>query len=202
MTTSRQYRSTWTHETKKIAHRKDTQMNRNEMPQADCTPGTPKQTQWGTIASSKNHTMNGDSSVKTANQESAETKALYLLRDCGFTTIQQLDWIGKMNGGDCWTSFEVKGKELFTPGANFPHYGAGLDKSQLYLRTRLLGELGLRTYFINFVKGSDEVYGAYLDDLETKGEFYDTPKNGIRIYPIDNFSKGFEAIRKDLNGTV
>ena len=118
---------------------------------------------------------------------SAETKALHLLRECGFTYIQQLDWFAKNDKGE-WIVIEVKEKELFTPGSNFPYYGAGLDKSQLYLRTQLLDKLGFRTYLIIFAKGTEKVYGAYLDELEKKGDFYDTP-NGIRIYKISNFEE-------------
>ncbi len=134
--------------------------------------------------------------ISLKDDPSAETKALWLLREYGFETIQQLDWIAKNNEGE-WVVFEVKEKELFTPGRNFPHYGAGLNRRQLSLRTKLLEELGLRTYLVVFVKGTDEVYGAYLDELENKGGFYDTP-NGIRIYQIKNFSKGVEDIRGEL----
>jgi hypothetical protein len=51
----------------------------------------------------------------------------------------------------------------------------------------LLKEKELHTYLLVFVKGTDQIYGAYLDELE-QGEFYDTPKR-IRIYPIGNFTK-------------
>ena len=117
--------------------------------------------------------------------DSAETKALRLLRNMGFEFAQQLDWIGKKDGE--WVVIEVKEKELFEPGANFPYYGAGLNKSQLYLRTQLLHDLGFRTYLLIFAKGTSQVYVGYLDELE-QGEFYDT-RNGIRIYPITNFAR-------------
>ena len=119
-------------------------------------------------------------------EPSAETKALWLLREQGYQFIQQLDWIGKKDGS--WISVEVKGKKLFSPGNNYPHWGAGLNKSQLFLRTQLLKDLGLKTYLVVFVPETDDVYGAYLDELEAKGGFYDTP-NGIRIYPISNFTR-------------
>lgn len=121
------------------------------------------------------------------NDTDAETKALYLLRECGFSYTQQLDWFAKNDKGE-WIVIEVKEKELFTPGTNFPHYGAGLDKSQLFLRTKLFEELRLRTYLLIFAKGTNKVYGAYLDELEKNGDFYDT-KNGIRIYKISNFEE-------------
>ncbi len=129
----------------------------------------------------------------TADQPSAETKALNLLRKAGFTAIQQLDWVGKKD--DEWFVFEIKDKELFEPGSNFPHWGAGLNKNQLYLRTQLLEQLGLRTYLMVYAKGTAMIYGAYLDELEKKGNYYDTPK-GIRIYPIDSF----ETVQGGSNG--
>jgi len=129
-----------------------------------------------------NHYTTGVNSSDTP-----ETKARHLLREAGFSYLQQLDWVGKDDKGE-WVVFEIKEKELFTPGRNFPHYGAGLNKSQLYLRTKLLDELGFRTYLLIFAKGTNEVYEAYLDELEAKGGFYDSP-NGIRIYPIQNFTR-------------
>ena len=125
--------------------------------------------------------------IPPKDKPTAETKALGLLRESGFKTIQQLDWIAKDNKGQ-WVIFEIKDKELFIPGSNFPHYGAGLNKSQLYLRTQLLQDLGFRTYLIIFAKGTNKVYGAYLDELEGKGDFYDSP-NSIRIYPISQFEE-------------
>lgn len=119
-------------------------------------------------------------------QETAETKALKLLRESGFTAIQQLDMIGRNNVGQ-WVVFEIKDKSLFEPGINFPQWGAGLNKSQLWLRTRLLQELHLRTYLLIFAKGTDQTYGAYLDELE-KSSHYDTPGR-IRIYPLGSFTK-------------
>jgi len=122
---------------------------------------------------------------KPVNQQSGETKALGLLREAGFKAIQQLDWVGKKDGK--WVVFEIKDKALFEPGRNFPHWGTGLDKSQLYLRTQLLQDKGLRTYLVTFANGTNQVYGAYLDELE-RGFFHDTPHN-IRIYPISNFTR-------------
>ena len=127
-------------------------------------------------------------SIKTsANALDAETKALHLLRKWGFSYVQQIDWLAKNDNGE-WLAVEVKDKELFTPGSNFPHYGIGLNRAQLFLRHKLLEELGFRTYLINFVPGTDEVYGAYLDELEGKGKFFDS-KNHIRIYPLSSFTK-------------
>ena len=120
------------------------------------------------------------------NQLSAETKALQLLRKSGFQNIQQLDWVAKNDEGN-WVVFEIKEKELFTPGRNWPYFGAGLNKSQLWLRMQLLDDLGWRTYLITFEKGTDKVYGGYLDELERKGGFYDTPISHIRVYPLTSF---------------
>ena len=114
----------------------------------------------------------------------AKNRSLPLLRDMGYKHIQQLDWIAKR--GDRWETIELKNKELWVPGSNYPHLSAGLNISQLKLREKLREELGLRTYFLNYAKGTDKVYGAYLDDLEQLGEYYDTP-NRIRVYPIKYF---------------
>jgi len=62
-----------------------------------------------------------------------------------------------------------------------------LDKRQLYLRTELLNDKGLRTILLVYEKGTDKVYWQYIDVLE-KGEYFDTKKK-IRIYPIDNFKR-------------
>ena len=135
---------------------------------------------------SKSECPLGSMSSETLKSDtSAETKALWLLRESGFNTIQQLDWIGKKD--DEWFIFEIKEKELFEPGSNFPYWGAGLNKSQLFLRTQLLETIGWRTYLLVFATGIDKVYGGYLDELD-KGIFYDTQK-GIRIYPIDSFEE-------------
>ena len=129
--------------------------------------------------------------IKSAND--AEKKGLELLREFGYEAIQSPDWLAKK---DCrWLCLEIKSKALFVPP---PYCGAGLDKSQVFLRNRLFQDLGIRTYLLTYEKGTDDIYGSWLDELE-KGEFYDT-KNAIRIYPIKNFSKGEEVIRRDLNG--
>lgn len=77
---------------------------------------------------------------------------------------------------------EVKDKaEPFSPP---PFWGHGLDKSQIWLRTQLLEQTGMRTYLIVYEK-SGRIYGQYLDKLEA-GSFFDTRK-GVRIYPIEAF---------------
>ena len=111
----------------------------------------------------------------------SEQKAWSLLKKWGFE-IQQLDWIGRKNNN--WTIFEIKERELFQPP---PFLGTGLDKRQLYLRTELLNDKGLRTILLVYEKGTDKVYWQYIDVLE-KGEYFDTKKK-IRIYPIDNFKR-------------
>lgn len=118
--------------------------------------------------------------------QTAEKKALDLLRHAGYQYLQQIDFLGFQDGR--WTIFEVKERELFKPGQNFPYFGTGLDKSQIWLRAQLFKSLGLRTCLIVFDKDSDDVYTGYLDELESKGDYLDT-KNHIRIYPIDHFTK-------------
>jgi len=177
--------------------------NNKKSPMLSCT--LPSRT-WGktqrkTIVSNKDYNTGSSDSVKTCAKcaaREAEEKALKLslefLKRAGYMGIQQLDWIAQKDGK--WEVFEIKQKELFEPGLNFPYWGAGLDKRQLYLRTQLLKDKGVRTYLIVFAKGTDKVYGAYLDELE-RGEFYDTP-NGIRIYPIDNYKVIHNAPNQNL----
>jgi len=141
-----------------------------------------------------------NSNYNTPNWEdvnTSETRALEILRRSGFKNIQQLDWTAKKD--DVWSIFEVKDKELFEPGPNYPHWGAGLNKSQLYLRNQLLEDWGARTYLLVFAKGTTDIYGAYLDELESKGECYDT-RNGIRIYPISHFTKLTDASECIIEG--
>ncbi len=123
----------------------------------------------------------------------SRSKARLLLISKGYQYIQQPDWIAMKDGE--WTIFEIKEKELWEPGTNFPHYGIGLDISQIFLRKTIQGGLQLRTYLLCFVKGSDNIYGAYIDELEAKGGYYDTPSK-IRIYPLTSFEK-WAALRND-----
>ena len=127
---------------------------------------------------------------------SSETKGLKLLQKLGYEAIQSPDWLA-WKDGRC-VCLEVKEKELFEPGPNFPYCGCGLDKSQVYLRTKMLKTLGVRTILVNFVPGTNDFYYRYLDELE-KGIFYDTRK-GIRIYPIDNFKAIHDAPNQNLGG--
>jgi hypothetical protein len=110
----------------------------------------------------------------------SELEARNFLKKRGFC-IQQIDWIGEKAGK--YIIFEIKERELFEPP---PFWGTGLNKSQLFLRNKLLKDLGIRTYMIVFTK--DIVYGQYLDILEKKGKYFDT-KNDIRIYDIESFKK-------------
>lgn len=126
----------------------------------------------------------------------ARMKAMVLLKRKGYSNFQSPDWLAKNPEGKTET-IEVKYKKLYEPP---PFWGAGLNVSQVKRRTQLLKELGLRTYLIVFAKGTDEVYGAYLDELE-KGIFYDT-RNGIRIYPIDHFKAIHDALNQNLGGLV
>jgi hypothetical protein len=130
--------------------------------------------------------MNNDNTVTTIPQSPAESKARDLLKFAGYDCLQQLDWLGRKDNQ--YTVFEVKERELYYPDQDFPHWGTGLDLSQLWLRSQILKHLKLRTYLLVFEKDTDNVYGEYLDVLENRGGYYDTPKK-IRIYPIDHFTK-------------
>lgn len=127
--------------------------------------------------------MNG----RNVDDSEAKRKAMELLRERGFQFVQQPDLLAKKDG--TWIIVEVKDKEIFEPGPNFPHYGVGLDHSQLYLRMQPKEDLGLRTYLLYFVKGTGDIYGEYLDELERKGGYLDTEKQHIRIYPIESYTK-------------
>jgi hypothetical protein len=128
--------------------------------------------------------MTNSTIVSTIQQSPAEERALKLLRLAGHKCIQQLDWISLND--DIWTIFEVKERALYTPDKSFPHDGSGLDLSQLWLRSQLFNKLGIRTYLMVFQKGTDNIYGQYLDALEREAGYIDT-RNGIRIYPIEHF---------------
>lgn len=111
----------------------------------------------------------------------AEKKARLFLKEKGYE-LQQIDWIGKRD--NLYTIFEVKIKELFTPP---PFLGTGLDKTQIYLRMQLFKDISIRTYLMVYEKGTENLYGQYLDVLE-ETKFHDTEKN-IRIYNIKEFKK-------------
>jgi len=117
----------------------------------------------------------------------SRSKARLLLKEKGYQYVQSPDWVG-VNGDD-WTAVEVKAKELYTPDDDFPHYGIGLNKSQLFLRKKLQEGTGIRTYLLCFVKGTNDIYGAFLDELEAKGVYHDTPIKNIRVYPLEFFEK-------------
>ena len=108
-----------------------------------------------------------------------------MLKKSGHRNIQDFDFIVQDIHGNR-VNIEIKGKRLYEPGPGFPHFGIGLNKSQLWLRTQLLKDKGERTILINYVEETDYIYAAYLDELE-KGFYYDTPKEKIRVYPVDNF---------------
>ena len=84
---------------------------------------------------------------------------------------------------DTYTLYEVKMKsEPFKPP---PFYGHGLEIYQIKARLEFYRKTGMRCRFIVFQSKDNVVCSAWLDELE-KGEHFDT-KNGIRIYPVDNF---------------
>ena len=126
--------------------------------------------------------------VKQMIDDSASrAKARLLLYELGYRSLGQFDWVAKKDGK--WTVFEVKEKRLYTPDQEFPHYGIGLNKTQLWQRLEYYKDTGLRTYIICFIKGTDDVYGGFLDELEAKGIYCDTPKQNIRVYPLEFFEK-------------
>jgi len=127
----------------------------------------------------------------------SRSKARLLLMEKGCQYVQAPDWVAA--NGDEWLVVEVKDKELWEPGANFPHYGIGMDKSQLFLRNKFQEGTGLRTYILCFAKGTNDVYGAFLDELEAKGGFHDT-KNKIRVYPLENFKQIITAADLPFKG--
>jgi hypothetical protein len=129
---------------------------------------------------------NNSTTISTLPQSPAEYKALLLLRQAGYDRLQQIDFLCHKDGQ--WMVTEVKERELYQPGANFPHYGTGLDISQLWLREQLRQSLGLRTYLLVYEKGTDNIYGQFLDVLEKQGDYFDT-RNHIRIYPITHFTQ-------------
>lgn len=125
---------------------------------------------------------------ETIKDDSASrSRARLLLYDLGYKSLGQFDWVAKKDGK--WTVFEVKEKRLYTPDHVFPHYGIGLNKTQLRQRLEYYKDTGLRTYLICFIKDTDDIYGAYLDELDTKGVYRDTPVQNIRVYPLEFFEK-------------
>jgi len=123
---------------------------------------------------------------KIIDDTESKSKARLLLKEKGYQYIQAPDWVAA--NGDEWFVVEVKDKELWEPGSNFPQWGIGLDKSQIFLRNKFQEGTGLRTYLLCYVKGTDDVYGAFLSELEGKGGYHDTP-NKIRVYPLEHFKK-------------
>ncbi len=133
------------------------------------------------------------------NATSAEEKALRLLQKWGYEAIQSPDWLARRDGQ--WICVEAKGKELWEAGRNFPYFGIGLERKQVYLRKQLLLDWKVRTILINFVPETNLIYGQYLDILE-QGIHYDTPKQDIRIYPLENYKAIHDAPNQNLGGLM
>jgi len=109
-----------------------------------------------------------------------EQKLFTYLRNKGIEFFQA-DAIGKENGR--LVVYETKNKaEPFQPP---PFLGHGLELRQVVARLKFQQETGIRCKFVVFHQKNNTVCSAWLDELEM-GEHFDT-KNGIRIYPIDNF---------------
>lgn len=131
--------------------------------------------------------------LKSSLSKEAETKALELLRQAGFSFIQELDWLAKSPSGK-WITVEVKAKSrLFHPP---PFWGLGLDQSQVFLRKKACEEHSFRCFLLVFC--GDAVYGQYLDTLMAGRQYF--TDNGIVVFPIDAYIKG-EAILKALKDT-
>ena len=111
-----------------------------------------------------------------------EQQARILLKARGFE-LQSPDWLGTNPEGK-WICFEIKKKERFMPP---PFGGHGLDAKQVYLRTKLFNETGIRTYLMIFEVPTGLIFGNYLDSLE-QGEKFIT-KNNIIVYPLTSFSQ-------------
>jgi len=115
----------------------------------------------------------------------AERLGRNFLKNKKFNCIQQIDWLVYDEEKDIWFAVEVKARELFQPP---PFFGTGLDKKQLYLRTKLLNSLDIHTLLVVFEKNHNNIYYQWLNVLEKKNNFIDT-KNDIRIYNIIDFIK-------------
>ncbi len=84
---------------------------------------------------------------------------------------------------DNYVLYEVKClTEPFKPP---PFFGHGLWIYQIQARLGFQEKTGIRVRFVVFQSKDNTVCSAWLDELE-KGKHFDT-KNGIRIYPIENF---------------
>ncbi len=96
-------------------------------------------------------------------------------------TIFQPDGIGLSK--DEYAIYEVKmKKEPFQPP---PFLGHGLEIYQVKARLSFYKKTGIRCRFVVFQTKDSVVCSAWLDNLDRDLHF-DT-KNGIRIYPLDNF---------------
>ena len=85
---------------------------------------------------------------------------------------------------DNYAIWEVKNKaEPFKPP---PFYGHGLDIRQVNARLKFQSKTSIRCGFVVFELSKNIILWQWLDELE-KGEHFDT-KNGIRIYPVENFN--------------
>lgn len=105
---------------------------------------------------------------------------LFIKENYSYDTLFQADWLLKIDGS--WVVIEVKRKAPFAPP---PFWGTGLNISQVKSRLEFYHDTGIRCLLLYFNTKDGKVYTNWLDVLE-EGQKYDT-KNGIRIYPLDNF---------------
>ena len=103
--------------------------------------------------------------------------------------FQQIDWLVKINSK--YIKFEIKEKEQFNAP---PFDGMGLNEGQRIMSNKLYNDLNIRTFLLVFNKTDNEVYGQYLDILDKDISFLTF--NKIRIYPLKNFIKGKENIKR------
>jgi hypothetical protein len=148
-------------------------------------------------ASTSNSTTNNStlSAYETPELRSLDLARLFL-ESSGCQFVQRPDFMCALPNGQ-WIIVEVKDKELFTPGSNFPYFATGCDRSQLWLRKQLLEKQNIRTFLLTYVPGTEDVYGQFVDELQ-KGEHFDTTKT--RVYPIERFAHGTDEIKKLLLG--
>lgn len=109
-----------------------------------------------------------------------EQKLGQYLKDKGIHYFQP-DAIAMENGN--YVVYEVKNKKgIFRPP---PFYGHGLELYQIKARLLFYEVTDIRCKFIVFDKENNCILSQWLDILN-KGKHFDT-KNGIRIFPVENF---------------
>lgn len=98
---------------------------------------------------------------------------------------------------------EYKFQERFEPGncggVKVDFYGHGLPKSQAEKYMRIYRDHKVRT-LLYVVEPSGWIFKGWLDGLESKGVYFDTPgtvKTVRRIYPLFNFDEKVRPTKGD-----